>query len=89
MRLKLNKVGARLRASQKMRFEYTDAVVEQITQRCTEVETGARNIDHIINRTLLPEISTEILQRLGDEQQSSALKVDIAGDGSFAYTFEA
>ena len=89
VRLKLNKVGARLRASQKMRFEYTDAVVEQITQRCTEVETGARNIDHIINRTLLPEISTEILQRLGDEQQSSALKVDIAVDGSFAYTFEA
>jgi len=89
VRLKLNKVGARLRASQKMRFEYTDAVVEQITQRCTEVETGARNIDHIINRTLLPEISTEILQRLGDEQQSSALKVGIAEDGSFAYTFEA
>ena len=89
VRLKLNKVGARLQASQKMRFEYTDAVVEQITKRCTEVETGARNIDHIINRTLLPEISTEILQRLGDEQQSSALKVDIAGDGSFAYTFEA
>lgn len=87
VRLKLNKVGNRLRASQKMRFEYTDAVVDQITQRCTEVETGARNIDHIINRTLLPEISTEILQRLGDEQTASALTVDIAADGSFAYSF--
>jgi type VI secretion system protein VasG len=89
VRLKLNKVGDRLRGSQKMRFEYTDAVVEQITRRCTEVETGARNIDHIINRTLLPEISTEILQRLGDEEQASALKIDIAEDGSFAYTFTA
>jgi type VI secretion system protein VasG len=87
VRLKLNKVGTRLRASQKMRFGYTDAVVDQITQRCTEVETGARNIDHIINRTLLPEISTEILQRLGDEQQASSLTVDIAADGSFAYSF--
>ncbi|MEQ8396000.1 type VI secretion system ATPase TssH [Thalassobaculum sp.] len=89
VRLKLNKVGDRLRSSQKMRFEYTDAVVEQITQRCTEVETGARNIDHIINRTLLPEISTEILQRLGDEQEASALKVGIAEGGSFTYDFEA
>lgn len=89
VRLKLNKVGDRLRSSQKMRFEYSDAVVDQITQRCTEVETGARNIDHIINRTLLPEISTEILQRLGDEEVSSALKIDIAEDGSFKYGFEA
>jgi len=87
VRLKLNKVGDRLRGSQKMRFDYTDAVVDQITQRCTEVETGARNIDHIINRTLLPEISTAILERLGDEEMAAALKVDIAADGSFSYEF--
>ncbi len=89
VRLKLNKVGNRLQGSQKMRFEYTDAVVDQITQRCTEVETGARNIDHIINRTLLPEISTEILQRLGDEQVATALRIDIGPDGGFAYEFVA
>jgi type VI secretion system protein VasG len=89
VRLKLNKVGDRLRSSQKMRFEYTDAVVEQITLRCTEVETGARNIDHIINRTLLPEISTQILQRLGDEQEASALRIGIAEDGAFTYEFDA
>ena len=88
VRLKLDKVGDRLREGQKMRFDYTGAVVEQIARRCTEVESGARNIDHIISRTLVPEISTGILHRLGDERQASALKVDVAEDGGFSYAFE-
>ncbi len=87
VRLKLDKVGRRLRSSQKMRFDYSDAVVEQITARCTEVETGARNIDHIVNRTLLPEIATEILTRMGEEAQPVALRVDIGPDGGFTYHF--
>jgi len=86
-RLKLNRVGKRMAASQKMRFDYTDAVVEQIAARCTEVETGARNIDHIINKTLLPQISTEILTRLGDEQDLTGLTIDIGEDGAFTYSF--
>ncbi|CAN1522984.1 clpA ATP-binding subunits of Clp protease and DnaK/DnaJ chaperones [Rhabdaerophilaceae bacterium] len=88
VRLKLDKVGKRLASSQKMKFSYTDAVVDQITARCTEVETGARNIDHIVNRTLLPEIATEILTRMSESEQPTRLKVDIAEDGRFAYLFE-
>ncbi len=87
VRIKLNRVGKRLGESQKMSFSYTDAVVSQIAARCTEVETGARNIDHIINRTLLPEISTEILTRLGDEEAATGLEIGVADDGSFSYTF--
>jgi len=87
VRLKLDKVGKRLRSSQKMKFGYTDAVVDQITARCTEVETGARNIDHIVNRTLLPEIATEILTRMSEAEQPTRLMVDIAEDGRFTYHF--
>ena len=87
VRIKLNRVGKRLAESQKMTFSYTDDVVSQIAARCTEVETGARNIDHIINRTLLPEISTEILTRLGEEQDLTGLEVGIGEDGAFTYTF--
>lgn len=87
VRLKLNKVGKRLRESQKMRFSYTDAVVEAITARCTDVDTGARNIDHIVNRTLLPEIATEIISRMGDEAAPDSLSVDIDADGNFTYSF--
>lgn len=88
VRLKLNKVGKRLRESQKMAFSYSDAVVEAITARCTDVDTGARNIDHIVNRTLLPEIATEIISRMGEEQAPDRLAVDIDEAGAFSYSFE-
>jgi type VI secretion system protein VasG len=86
-RLKLDKVGRRMADSQKIAFSYSDAVVEQIAARCTEVETGARNVDHIINRTLLPQISTEILTKLGEEQTITGLTVDIGEGGDFTYGF--
>ncbi len=85
VRLKLDKVGDRLKGSHKMGFSYTDAVIDQIVSRCTEVETGARNIDHIINRTLLPEIATEILSRMGEDVAFESLALDIGPDGRFAY----
>ena len=88
VRLKLDKVGRRLMQSQKMKFSYSDGAVEAITARCSEVETGARNIDHIVNRTLLPEIATQILAYMGSDKQPRALHVDLAEDGSFSYQFD-
>ena len=40
------------------------ALITAIADRCTEVESGARNVDHILTRTLLPELSTEFLSRM-------------------------
>ncbi len=87
VKLKLNALGKRIRASQRIQFEYDEQVVGQIVQRCTEVETGARNIDYIIGRTLLPQISTEILRMLGEERQVSMLKVGIDAGGVFSFQF--
>ena len=85
--LKLNRLADRLLHSHKMSFAYDGAVVDQIAQRCTEVETGARNVDHIINRTLLPQISTELLEQMSEEGQPNTLSVGISDAGDFAITF--
>jgi type VI secretion system protein VasG len=87
VRLKLDKVGRRLQENQKIVFSYSDAVAEQIVARCTEVETGARNIDHIVNKTLLPQIATEILTRMNSSEPTSRLFVDVGSDGAFTYRF--
>jgi type VI secretion system protein VasG len=88
VKLKLGRFGERLMQSHKISFVYAPAVVDQIAQRCTEVETGARNVDHIINRTLLPRISTELLGQVGMDIQSHTLSVDIGEDGDFDFGFE-
>lgn len=83
VRIKLNKVSKRLKQNQALEFNYDDDVVRQITSRCTDIESGARNIDHIVNKTLLPLISTEILNKIGDETEYSKLQLSINPDSQF------
>jgi type VI secretion system protein VasG len=85
--LKLGQVGKRLMESQRMKFDFDPAVVELISQRCTEVESGARNIDHIINGTLLPMISTEILERMGTGTLTNSLRVEVDAESNFSLKF--
>ncbi|WP_305984965.1 type VI secretion system ATPase TssH [Roseibium sp. MMSF_3544] len=86
VRLKLNKIGKRLRENQKLELRYTDEVVQSIAARCTEVETGARNIDHIINRTVLPELSTELLTQMGAEDADfTTVEIGLGEGGTFSY----
>ncbi|WP_091362252.1 type VI secretion system ATPase TssH [Amphritea atlantica] len=87
VRIKLDKLVQRLASSQKLVLNYTDQVVETIAQRCTEVETGARNIDHILNGTLLPQIATEVLERMTEETRYTHLLLDIDADGGFTLSF--
>jgi type VI secretion system protein VasG len=85
--LKLDKLTTRMAETHKMKFIYSPEVVDQIATRCTEVETGARNIDHIMNGTILPQMSREILSRLSEGAMPSEAHLDMAEDGSFKIDF--
>jgi type VI secretion system protein VasG len=85
--LKVDKLVARIAETHKMKLIYTSEVLEQIADRCTEVETGARNIDHIMNGTILPQMSREILTRLGEGAMPSEVHLGLAKDGSFKIDF--
>ncbi len=86
--LQLKKIQARLRANHKAAFEYDPKVVEAIAARCKEVESGARNVDHIMTKTLLPAIASEILARRSEGRAVSTVKVAVGEDGAFAYAIE-
>ena len=85
--LKLGHVASRLMESHKMEMSVDPAVVEAIAARCTEVETGARNIDHIINSTMLPQVSTKILEQMAVGDLPHRLHVSLDERGRFAYAF--
>jgi len=59
--------------------------VDAIVERCKEVSSGARNIDNILSRTVLPELSARILARLADGHEILQVKVGLNEDGSFRY----
>jgi type VI secretion system protein VasG len=65
---------------------HDDALVEEVARRCTEVESGARNVDNILTNTLLPEVSRQILTRLADRQKLDAIHVSLGEGGVFVYS---
>jgi type VI secretion system protein VasG len=83
--LQLGRVRSRLQENHRAHFTYDDAVVTSVLGRCTEVESGARNVDHIITRTLLPEISKEFLARMAAGEAISKVHVSVGSDGNFQY----
>src|SRR5579872_337072 len=85
IRLKLGKIQHRLTETHRVSLTFDDALVEQVAERCTEVESGARNVDNILTNTLLPEISRELLERMAAGDRMSGIRVGVRPDGTFDY----
>ena len=86
--LKMDKVAKRLRASHKIELAYGDEVLDAIADRCAEVETGARNIDHILEGSLQPRISVAILEMMTEGPLPERMVVRPGADGGFDVAFE-
>jgi len=85
-RLQLGRIQTRVEANHKIPFTYDDSVVQLITDRCTELESGGRMIDSIVTNTLLPAISREFLGRLVEGSSVERVHVKVE-DGEFGYDF--
>ena len=85
IRLKLGKIQRRLHENHKIKLTYDNAFLEAVASRCTEVESGARNVDNILTNTLLPEISRRILSSMAEGEKMTAIHVSVGEDGEFSY----
>jgi type VI secretion system protein VasG len=86
--LKLKQIGDRLRQNYKAAFSYSPAVVDTIASRCKDVDTGARNADHIITGTVLAAISNEVLGRIAEGHPVRKVAVDVDDKSQFSYAVE-
>jgi type VI secretion system protein VasG len=86
--LQLRRIGDRLRLNHRATLSYDDALVNAIARRCTEVESGARNVDHILTGTLLPEISREFLTRMAEGKPVERVHVGVDKEGKFVYEID-
>lgn len=86
-RLKLKKIVKRLKETHDIDATVDESVVDAIAARCTEVETGARNVDHIIRGNLLPRMSKQLLEQMSGEEMPSTLKVTMNEGGEFDLEF--
>ncbi len=87
VRHQLKRIGERLATNHRSAFTFDDAVVDTISARCKDVESGARNVDHIITGTLLPSIAQEFLTQLAQGKPVDRVAVGVDGSGGFTYQF--
>jgi type VI secretion system protein VasG len=88
VKLKLAKVQQRFVENHHAKFTYDDNLVTAIANRCTEVDSGARNIDHILTDTILPALAIEILKRIAQGQSFTAVHLGCDEEGNLNYEFK-
>lgn len=85
--LKLGKIARRVREHYDAPFTWSEGVLDGIVSRCTEVDSGARNVDRILTGTLLPQLSAEVLSRMADGVAIKSIAVEV-GDSGTGFRFE-
>ncbi len=84
IKLQLGKIKNRIFENHKAQFSYDDAVIETVARRCTDVDSGARNVYNILTSSLLPEMSGEVLSKMANGESLNKVHVNVQ-DEKFVY----
>jgi type VI secretion system protein VasG len=84
--LNMKRIERRVREHYGAKFTYDEDVLVHIVARCQEADTGARNIENILSRSLLPELATHCLSHLGEGKTISSVHIGVAEEGTFTYS---
>lgn len=88
VRLKLHRIQQLYYERYNAPLHVTDAMVEEIARRCTDPDSGARNIDNILTHTMLPDLSQRLLERIATKLPIGPTTIDLDPSGEFSYHIE-
>jgi len=86
VRLKLDKIVRRMAENHKIILKYDENLVDTVAARCTEVESGARNVDNILTHSFLPDISQLLLTKIAEGEKISSISATVTPGGELACT---
>jgi type VI secretion system protein VasG len=87
--LKLGAVATRLRATHAIETTFGPGLLDELAGRCTDPETGARNVDHVLRGSLMPELSRVLLEQMVAGQKPGRLEIGLADGGGWNLAFGA
>ncbi|HEY4264838.1 MAG TPA: type VI secretion system ATPase TssH [Micropepsaceae bacterium] len=88
VKLQLDRIQKRIAENYRAKFVYAQDAIEAIAARCTEAESGARNIENVISRGLLPEISARFLEKMANGESFRQVHLSMDTGGGFKYTID-
>jgi type VI secretion system protein VasG len=74
-----------MKEQNKIALTFDPAVLDQIASRCTEVETGARNVDHILKGKVMPALSQTIIENMTTGKMPERIHIGVDAKGEFTY----
>ena len=85
--MKLNSLAGRLHTSHRIKTEFAPEVIEEFARRCTDMDSGARNVDHVMRASLMPQLSRELLEQLASGATPTHLTVGLSPSGEWDLAF--
>jgi len=86
IKLKLNKIVNRIKQNHEAEMTYGDDVIKLISERCNDLDSGARVVDAILTNTVLPQVSQEFLERMMEGEKINLVSVSVK-DSELVYKF--
>jgi type VI secretion system protein VasG len=83
--INFERLRQRISASYGATLDWTTAVVDAVAARCTETQSGARNIENILNQSVTPELAERMLARMAERQNAASIQLDVDTTGEFLY----
>ncbi|WP_434348336.1 type VI secretion system ATPase TssH [Myxococcus virescens] len=85
--MKLAKLVSRLRTAHNVETTLAPELLDELARRCTESEMGARNMEQILQGSLMPALSRELLQHLVSGAVPPKLHVALTEAGDWDLRF--
>jgi type VI secretion system protein VasG len=88
VRMKLGKVAQRIEKRFAVPLACDDALVAELVRACLLPDSGARNIDSLLDQQILPVLSRELLERVAKRQLPSQIRLGYADDAGITVDFD-
>ncbi|QLI81301.1 type VI secretion system ATPase TssH [Chitinibacter fontanus] len=80
VKLKLSKIAKRIAQNHGAVLDYPNELIDAIADRCMDVDSGARDADAILTRTVLAKISADLLARMASGKPVKKIALSLKGD---------
>ncbi|WP_339456215.1 type VI secretion system ATPase TssH [Pseudomonas sp. EA_65y_Pfl1_P120] len=84
--IKLSRLGERLNRRQ-LDFTYCQSLVDHLAQRCTQCDSGARLIDHLLDLHVLPLVADRLLDAMATGESLKRVHATLDGNASVTCEF--
>jgi type VI secretion system protein VasG len=85
--LKLNKLKKRMLETHEVETKFSEELLDELVRRCTDADTGARNVDHTLRASLMPALAKSLLEYMADGEVPPNLEIGISPDGGWRFDF--